>query len=100
MSAETEQPVFVLLQRINVAKNEARFYLVTTGPSLLDPHAVFRTWGRMGGFQRSMITPCATAVEAERVAGKFIRRRLKRGYHLAQGALPEGVVLPQSEDAG
>jgi predicted DNA-binding WGR domain protein len=39
----------MLLHRINPSQNEFRFYLVVTSPSLFDPYAVIRVWGRMGG---------------------------------------------------
>jgi predicted DNA-binding WGR domain protein len=70
----------VLLHRINSEKNEARFYLVETGPSLVDLYAVIRLWGRISGHQRGMVTPCRSAVEAEALAAKLVRRKLKRGY--------------------
>ena len=70
----------VLLHRINVEKNELRFYLVSVRPSLLDPYAVLRMWGRLGGQQRSMVSPCASAEEAEILAERLVRRRLRRGY--------------------
>jgi len=70
-----------------------RFYLVTTGPSLLEPYAVNRLWGRIGGFQREMVTPCASAAEAGRLARQLIRKRLRRGYRIVReqgGAVPPG----------
>lgn len=70
----------MLLHRINPSQNEFRFYLVVTGPSLFDPYAVIRVWGRIGGHQREMITSCASAEEAERLAGQLIQRKMKRGY--------------------
>ena len=70
----------VLLHRINVQKNEARFYLVSVGPSLLDAYAVMRVWGRIGGHQRSMVSPCASMEEAQTLADRLVRRRIKRGY--------------------
>lgn len=69
-----------LLYRINPEKNERRFYLVMSGPTLFEAHAVTRCWGRIGGWQRSMVTACATADEAEKVAGKLVEKKLKRGY--------------------
>jgi predicted DNA-binding WGR domain protein len=70
----------VLLHRINSEKNEARFYLVEVGPSLVDPYAVIRLWGRIGGHQRGMVTPCTSEAEAETLAGRLVRRKIKRGY--------------------
>ena len=75
-----------LLHRINPGKNEARFYFVSFGPTLFDPHAVIRVWGRIGGYQRLLVTPCQTSTEARKLATKLVQRRLKRGYRLIQGA--------------
>lgn len=77
----------VLLHRINTEKNEQRFYLVETAqpaPSLFDLHAVLRIWGRVGGAQQRKITPCRSAAEAEKLAERLIRQKLKRGYKFAE----------------
>ncbi len=70
----------VLLHRLNPDKNASRFYLVEVGPSLLDPYSVMRVWGRIGGHQRSMVSPCASMEEAQTLADRLVRRRIKRGY--------------------
>jgi predicted DNA-binding WGR domain protein len=75
-----------LLHRVNPEKNEARFYFVSIGPALFDPHAVVRIWGRIGGYQRMVITPCQTPIEARKLAARLVQRRLGRGYRLIQGA--------------
>ncbi len=72
----------VLLHRVNLEKNASRFYLVEVGPSLLDPYSVKRVWGRMGGHQRSMVSPCASAEEAQALADRLVRRRIGRGYSI------------------
>jgi predicted DNA-binding WGR domain protein len=71
-----------LLHRINPAGNEFRFYYVLVGPALLDRHAVVRVWGRLGGQQRVLVTPCQTDEKARILANRLIQRRLKRGYTL------------------
>ncbi|MCL4302959.1 MAG: WGR domain-containing protein [Anaerolineae bacterium] len=73
----------MLLHRIDPAKNMARFYLVEAAPSLLDSFAVLRVWGRIGGAQQHKITPCASAAEAEQLAERLIKRKIKRGYKVA-----------------
>jgi predicted DNA-binding WGR domain protein len=70
----------VLLHRVNRKKNASRFYLVEVGPSLLDPYSVMRVWGRIGGHQRSMVSLCASAEEAQALADRLVRRRIKKGY--------------------
>ena len=81
-----DQDVSTLLHRIDPARNEARFYFVSIGPALFDPHAVIRIWGRIGGYQRLLVTPCQTSTEARKLAKRLVQRRLKRGYKLIQGA--------------
>lgn len=75
---------FTLLHRVNPDRDEARYYSVMIGPTLVDPLAVVRTWGRIGGFEKQLITPVADAAAARRLAGRLIRRRLKRGYTIVQ----------------
>lgn len=79
---------FTLLHRINPAENERRFYFVCTGPSLFHPIAVIRSWGRIGGYTRSMITACASGEEAEKLATRLVKKRLKRGYTIVEGETP------------
>ncbi len=76
--------MITLLHRINREKNEARFYMVQVGPSLLEQYCVLRTWGRIGGHQRSMISPCASDEDAQRLADRMVRRRLKHGYQIVE----------------
>ncbi len=74
-----------LLHRINPEKNEFRYYQLSVGPSLLDEWAVTRYWGRIGGRQRGLITPCASDTEAEALAGRLLRKRLRHGYRIIKG---------------
>ncbi len=74
--------MITLLHRIDPEKNDARFYIIQVGPSLLDPHCVLRIWGRIGGHQCSMISSCASDADAQRLADRVVRRRLQRGYQI------------------
>jgi len=78
-----------LLRRINLARNEARYYYVLVGPALLDRHAVIRVWGRIGGQQRVMVTPCQNDEEARTLAKKLIQLRLRHGYSLVWNEMSE-----------
>ena len=72
----------VLLHRIDLNLNEKRFYWIQVGPSLIEPYAVLRVWGRLGEQQRSRVTPCASPAEAQLVAQRLVQKRLKRGYQV------------------
>lgn len=78
-----------LLHRIDPEKNVARFYLVMAGPGLLDPYVVSRLWGRIGGHQCHRVTPCGSLAEAQQLARRLIQRKLRRGYWLVQGEIPQ-----------
>lgn len=72
-----------LLHRHNPARNERRFYLVAIQPTLLwTGLAVVRTWGRLGGWSRSLAMPVTDEAAAQRLAEKLIARKLKRGYKI------------------
>jgi predicted DNA-binding WGR domain protein len=73
---------WILFHRLNPDKNERRFYYLEVGSSLVDEHAVLRVWGRIGGQQRSLATPCASAEAAQTLARRLLRRRLQRGYRV------------------
>ncbi len=79
-----EKETFTLLHRINPHQNERRFYAVMIGPTLDEPLAVIRFWGRIGGWQRVHIRPFDTPEEAEKFAGRLVALRLKRGYKKIQ----------------
>lgn len=73
-----------LLHRVDPERNEKRYYHLSWGASLLYPWAVSRHWGRIGGAQQQMITPCESAEEAEKAAARLLRLRLKHGYKLIE----------------
>ncbi len=75
-----------MLQRVNPERNEARFYVVLVGPSLVDEHAVMRIWGRLGRQQRHTVSACASADEAWVEADRLVQRRLGRGYRIVSQA--------------
>lgn len=81
---------FTLLHRVNPDRNEARFYAVMVGPSLGNPLSVMRFWGRIGGWQRALITPCATKTEARKLAGRLVASKLKKGYKVV-------IIPPKTE---
>jgi len=76
---------WAFFRRVNPEKNEKRFYYLRVGRSLLDEHAVIRIWGRIGGHQRLRVTPCASAEEAQALARRLARLRLRHGYRLEAG---------------
>jgi predicted DNA-binding WGR domain protein len=78
---------YLLFERINPAKNEARFYYLAWEPTLFDAGAVVRIYGRKGG-RRRVMAPAAFASlgEAWPLIRSLIRRRLRHGYRLVAPA--------------
>ena len=77
----------ILLYRLNPDQNEKRFYWIQISPSLLDPWAVIRIWGRIGESQRILVTPCADEHAAIALGQRLLKKRLNRGYTIQKGSL-------------
>lgn len=74
------------LERRSPADNLARFYRVAMEPGLFGDVAVVRQWGRIGANGQELRTWHGDPVAAERVAGRWIGRKRRRGYQ--DGPLP------------
>lgn len=69
------------LTKVDPDENINRWYLVFVQATLLDPMAVTCMWGsRETTWQQLRILPAASLHEAEVLAGKIIRGKIKRGY--------------------
>ncbi|MDL1889851.1 WGR domain-containing protein [Nitrospirales bacterium NOB] len=69
------------LIRVDLEKHMDRRYSVAIQPTLLDPIAVVCVWGsRRSNYQRMHVRPAITREEAEQVAEKIVRGKIRRGY--------------------
>lgn len=69
------------LTKTNEARNVDRVYGIVVGASLYGSHCVMRFSGRRGQYTR--VWPpivCADEAEAERQAGRLLRKKLAKGY--------------------
>lgn len=80
----------VQFERIDPARNEARFYYLGWQPALFDGNAVIRVWGRKGGYQRLLVTPFPSLEQAWPTIRSIIKTRLRRGYRIVSPAAPPG----------
>jgi predicted DNA-binding WGR domain protein len=69
--------------RYRPQENSYREYQVSYQPSLWEPHAGQRVWGRRGNKKRLLDQRFETQEEALDWLRKMIQRRLKKGYVLA-----------------
>lgn len=69
------------LVRIQPEKRCWRWYSIRLQATLLEPLAVVCGWGSLRSrYARWRIIPCADRTEAERLAQRLLRSKLRRGY--------------------
>lgn len=74
---------YLLLERVNPAKNENRFYYLAWQPSLFAAGAVMRSYGRKDGRRRTLAPLVYDSFEeAWPVIRAILRRRLRHGYRV------------------
>lgn len=75
----------MLLYRIDPEKHMDRWYSVSVQSSLLDRWNVVTAWGsRRTRYQRQHLVVVDTQQQAETLAEKIIRAKLRKGYVRAQ----------------
>ena len=79
MTPETA-PLHIVLERLDPARNMARYYVLSVEPTLFGDSALVRRWGRLGcqGRARSEFfdDPAAACVALD----TWLARKRKRGY--------------------
>ena len=70
----------LLLRRIDPARNMARFYALSIGPSLFGDVALSRRWGRIGTKGRQIVELHADRVAALAALRRLEREKRRRGY--------------------
>jgi len=78
------QPDFsqVEFERIDLAANARRYYLVAWQPNLYGEGTVIRMFGRMGRFKRMIAAPFPSLEAAWPMIRAIIKTRLRHGYRL------------------
>jgi predicted DNA-binding WGR domain protein len=76
-------PTTVRLIRCAPLRNENRFYLMTTAPTLFGDWTLIREWGRRGSPGRLRHDPYRSIGEALTALLTLQRQKLRRGYQLA-----------------
>ncbi|MCZ4259671.1 MAG: WGR domain-containing protein [Limimaricola soesokkakensis] len=70
------------LEKIDARRNCYRFYEITVEPDLFAQAALVVRWGRIGGRGRSRIAGSGSVREAQDLATRLLKLRLRHGYAL------------------
>jgi predicted DNA-binding WGR domain protein len=67
---------------VDPAANARGYYRIAWEPTLLDDHAVIRSYGRKGAWQRTCITPFPSFEAAWPLIRASLKTRLRHGYRV------------------
>ncbi len=68
------------LERVDAARNMARFYRLSVAPTLFGDVALVREWGRIGTLGRRRLDLYADEHSARNALAILCEAKLKRGY--------------------
>ena len=81
--SEGDSPsLHIVLERVDPARNIARYYVLSIEPTLFAKHTLIRRWGRVGslGRERLRIFGSEDASRAQVTLETWLIRKRKRGY--------------------
>ena len=85
MPPDADNPTLLqvlVLERIDRARNMARFYVLSIEPTLFEDLALVRRWGRIGSAGRQRIDLHPSRPVAQIALEKWLDRKKRRGYQL------------------
>jgi predicted DNA-binding WGR domain protein len=85
MAPDADNPTLLqvlVLERVDRAKNMARFYVLSIEPTLFEDLALVRRWGRIGSAGRERINLHPSRRVAQIELKKWLDRKRRRGYQL------------------
>ncbi|WP_421405551.1 WGR domain-containing protein [Agrobacterium fabrum] len=74
------QPYHLYVERIDAAKNMARFYSLSIQPTLFGEASLLRCWGRIGSRGKQMIHMFAAEEHAVELFLDLLSEKRKKGY--------------------
>jgi len=72
----------LVLERVDRAKNMARYYVLSVEPTLFVESSLMRHWGRIGGAGQTRIDLYASRPLAQIALNTWLERKRRRGYQL------------------
>ncbi len=85
MAPDPDDPTLLqvlVLERIDRARNMARFFVLSIEPTLFEDLALVRRWGRIGSAGRERIDLQPSRPFAQIELTKWLDRKRRRGYLL------------------
>ena len=82
VSEGDSRSLHIVLERVDPARNIARYYVLSIEPTLFASHTLIRRWGRIGclGRERLQFFGGEDAPRAEVTLETWLIRKRKRGY--------------------
>ncbi len=68
------------LHRVNMPKNQHRFYAARIDPDLFGCWSLFREWGRIGSAGQLRVDSFPTEQEARGKLAQLHRQKIRKGY--------------------
>ena len=81
--SEGDSPsLYIVLERVDPARNIARYYVLSIEPTLFAKHTMIRRWGRIGclGRERLQFFGGEDATRAQVTLETWLARKHKHGY--------------------
>jgi predicted DNA-binding WGR domain protein len=87
----------LVLERVDPARNIARYYVLSIEPTLLAKHTLIRRWGRIGclGRERLQFFRSEDAPRAQVTLETWLARKRNRGYAAKERTGPPCPTLPR-----
>lgn len=85
------QPYHLYVERVDPARNMARFYTLAIEPTLFGTPRLLRRWGRIGTSGRTMVHHFEREEEAVALFLGLLRERRARGYRVKHIEAPAGA---------
>ena len=85
MATDVDDPTLLqvlVLERVDRARNMARFYVLSIEPTLFEDLALVRRWGRIAGAGPQRIDRHPSRPIAQIELKKWLDRKRRRGYQL------------------
>jgi predicted DNA-binding WGR domain protein len=88
----------IVLERVDPARNIARYYVLSIEPTLFAKHTLIRRWGRIGcrGRERLQVFGGGDPSQAQVTLETWLARKRKRGYALRSEPAPATPLFHDS----